>query len=115
MRVIDLRSHPVARIEAFGSSGASSAELASGGGPSHLHVVRIEAGGMIGPHMAGFGQLFQVISGTGWAAGSDGMRHKVEAGQAALFARGETHSKGADSTLLALIVQVQQLTVTGEA
>lgn len=111
MKVIDLRSQPVARIEAFGSSGASSAELASGGGPSHLHVVRIEAGGLIGPHVAGFSQLFQVISGIGWAAGPDGARHTLEAGQAAFFARGERHSKGAESPLVALIVQIEQLTV----
>ena len=111
MRVIDLRSQPVARIDAFGSRGASSAELAAGGGPSHVHVVRIEAGGVIGPHVAGFCQLFQVISGVGWAAGSDGKRSSLEAGQAAFIARGELHSKGAESTMLALIVQVEQLTL----
>lgn len=112
MRVIDLRSQPVVRIEAFNSSGASSTELASGGGPAHVHVVRIEAGGMIGPHEAGFCQLFQVISGVGWAAGSDGARCPLEAGQAAFIARGEMHSKGAESNLLAVIVQVEQLTLT---
>ncbi len=111
MRVIDLRSQPVVRIAAFSSSGASSMSLASGGGPSHIHVVRIEAGGMIGPHVAGFCQLFLVISGVGWAAGSDGARYQLEAGQGAFIARGEMHSKGAESTLLALIVQVEQLTL----
>jgi quercetin dioxygenase-like cupin family protein len=113
MRVIDLRSQTVARIEAFGSFGASSTELASGGGPSHVHAVRIEAGGMIGPHVAGFCQLFLVISGVGWVAGEDAARCPLEAGQAAFIALGEMHSKGAESSLLALIVQVEQLTVPG--
>ena len=112
MRVIDLRSQPVVGIEAFNSSGASSTEFASGGGPAHIHVVRIEAGGMIGPHEAGFCQLFQVISGVGWAAGSDGVRCPLGVGQAAFIARGEIHSKGAESNLLALIIQVEQLDVT---
>jgi len=111
MRVIDLRSEPVVQIEAFDSSGASSTELASGGGPSHVHVVRIEAGGMIGPHEAGFCQLFQVIFGVGWAAGPDGVRCSLEAGQAAFIARGEVHSKGAETNMIALMVQVEQLAV----
>jgi quercetin dioxygenase-like cupin family protein len=111
MRVIDLRSRPTARIDAFNSSGASSVEIASGGGPAHAHAVRIEAGGLIGPHVAGFGQIFQVLSGVGWAAGPDGERHRLEPGQAAFFSRGESHSKGAETDLLALMIQVEQLSL----
>jgi quercetin dioxygenase-like cupin family protein len=109
MKVIDLRSQQGVTIDAFNSSGASSIELASGLGPAHVHVVRIDAGGRIGRHAAGFGQLFQVVSGVGWAAGADDARCRLEAGQAAFFARGELHSKGAESDLLAVIVQVEQL------
>lgn len=105
-------SQKVTPIEAFNSSRASSMELVSGVGPAHVHVVRMEAGGVIGPHEAGFGQLFHVISGVGWAAGPEGTRCPLEPGQAAFISRGELHSKGAQSEILALIIQVEQLRVT---
>ena len=35
-------------------------------------MVQFDAGGMIGRHEAGFGQLFIVLAGTGWVAGDDG-------------------------------------------
>jgi quercetin dioxygenase-like cupin family protein len=111
MRVIDLRTEPVIGIAAYRSSGAASAEIGSGTGPAHAHVVRIEAGGMIGPHEAGFGQLFHVVSGVGWVAGQDHKRHRLEAGQAAFFSRGEVHSKGAEADLLAFMFQVEDFTL----
>lgn len=104
-----MRSWPVQLIHAHGSSAARSAEVASGGGEAHIHAVQIEAGGLIGPHEAGFGQLFLVVSGVGWAAGADRERRTLEAGQAAFIRRGEVHSKGADSDLLAVILQVRDL------
>jgi len=109
MRVLDLRSQALSPIVAFDSSGASSVELATGHGEAHVHALRIQAGGMIGAHEAGFGQLFVVLSGLGWAAGPSGERCRLEAGQAALISRGETHSKGAESDMVAVIVQVEEL------
>jgi quercetin dioxygenase-like cupin family protein len=109
MKVLDLRSQALSPIVAFESSGASSVELAAGQGEAHVHTVRIQAGGIIGAHEAGFGQLFVVLSGLGWAAGPGGERCRLEPGQAAFIRRGETHSKGAESDMVAVIVQVGQL------
>ncbi len=53
---------------------ASSIALAEGDGEVHAYVVYFEPGGVIGPHEAGFGQLFFAVSGGGWVSGSDGVR-----------------------------------------
>src|SRR5574341_1090324 len=83
MTVIDLQSEALHPIRAFASVAAWSSEIATGIGQAHIHVVRMDAGGVIGPHEAAFGQLFLVVSGVAWAAGPDGERRVVEAGQAA--------------------------------
>jgi hypothetical protein len=113
MYVIDLRTTAGAPIAEFGSIGASAAHLASGGGDAHVYVVRIDAGGFIGPHEAGFDQLFVPVSGEGWAAGADGVRHSIGVGQAALITRGECHDKGSDTGLTALMMQVEHLPALG--
>ena len=113
MYVIDLRTTVGAPIEEFGSIGARAAHLASGSGAAHVFVVQIGAGGVIGPHEAGFDQLFVPVSGEGWAAGADGVRHAIGVGQAALITRGERHDKGSDTGLTALMVQVEHLPALG--
>lgn len=88
---------------------ASSLEVAEGQGEAHAYVVHFEAGGEIGPHEAGFGQLFFAVRGSGWVAGGDGRRQALAEGEAALITRGEVHSKGSESGMTALMVQVRDL------
>lgn len=108
MLTVDLASHPAAEVEEFQSSGAEAAELVAGQGEVHVHVLRIRAGGAIGTHEAGFDQLFVVVSGAGWLSGPGG-RVELAAGQAGRVRRGEMHSKGATTDMVALIVQVTRL------
>jgi quercetin dioxygenase-like cupin family protein len=96
-------------IVAFASRDAAAAELAAGSGEAHAHIVHIAAGGEIGPHVTGFGQLFVVLDGSGWVAGDDGERVSISAGEVAYFARGEGHSKGSATGLRALMIQVYDL------
>jgi quercetin dioxygenase-like cupin family protein len=91
---------------------ASSIDLAEGEGEAHAYVVYFEQGGVIGPHEAGFGQLFVALSGDGWVAGADGVRMPLAQGQAAHISRGEIHSKGSETGLTALMVQVRDLIVS---
>jgi quercetin dioxygenase-like cupin family protein len=100
-------------IAAFGSKLAASVELAAGEGEAHAYVVYFEAGGEIGPHEAEFGQLFFAVAGSGWVAGADGRRVRLGEGEAAFIRRGETHSKGSDTGMTALMVQVRDLTRLG--
>jgi quercetin dioxygenase-like cupin family protein len=88
---------------------AHSAKLAEGDGEAHVYLIRFEPGGIIGPHEAGFGQLFIALDGEGWAAGKDGERMPLAKGQAAFITCGEVHSKGSETGMTALMIQVREL------
>lgn len=93
----------------FQSRDSGAAELATGSGEAHIHIVHIAAGGEIGPHVTGFGQLFFCLDGSGWVASADGQRVSISCGQVAYFARGEQHSKGSAEGRRTLIIQVHDL------
>ena len=93
----------------FQSRDSVAAELANGSGDAHVHIVQIAAGGEIGPHVAGFGQLFFCLEGSGWVAAADDKHVSISHGQVAYFARGERNSKGSADGLRALIIQVHDL------
>lgn len=112
MRVIDLESLDQRLIEDFDSRGAWVNSFVSGSGEAHAHVVTLEAGGEIGAHEAGFGQLFVPLVGEGWIAGPDDVRHPIGVGSVGLVTRGERHSKGTDTSMVALVVQVRDLEAT---
>jgi quercetin dioxygenase-like cupin family protein len=109
MKIIDFSQQYARPIEAFGSVAAYSVHIADGSGEAHAYSVYFEPGGMIGEHEAGFGQLFLVVGGKGWAAGGDGHRVEISAGQGVYFERGELHSKGSETGRAALMVQVTDL------
>jgi quercetin dioxygenase-like cupin family protein len=87
----------------------SSIAVADGVGEAHVYVQHFDPGGVIGPHEAGFGQLFVAVSGDGWVAGGDGGRMPLAQGQAAFIERGEIHSKGSETGMVAFMVQVRDL------
>jgi len=109
MQIIDFSARHAAPIEQFDSVGAFSVYLGSGEGEAHAYCVRFAPGGTIGRHPAGFGQLFLVVEGSGWASGGDGVRVELAAGQGAFFARGELHAKGSDAGMTAIMIQVRDL------
>jgi len=105
IRLFNFGSEAARTIELFNSVGASSVELAHGVGESHAYAVHVEPGGSIGEHPAGFDQLFLVVQGAGWVAGTDGVRHNVGTNKGAFVPKGEVHSKGSETGMLALMVQ----------
>jgi quercetin dioxygenase-like cupin family protein len=109
MEVIDFRNDHGTPITEFASRLAASVDLAHGDGEAHVYVVHVDAGGEIGPHVAGFGQLFVVVTGSGWVREADGPRVEVDAGQAAYFPRGTVHAKGSDHGMTAVMIQVTDL------
>lgn len=109
MHVIDFAPDRATPITEYGSRAASAQPLGDGRGEAHVYAVHIAAGGEIGLHPAGFGQLFCVIAGAGWVAGADGIRHEIHEGQAAVIARGEKHAKGSATGLSAVMIQIAEL------
>ena len=114
MHVIDFNAERSAPITEYDSHGASAQPLADGAGEAHVYAVHLAPGGEIGPHPAGFGQLFLVVAGEGWVAGADGMRCCVRAGQGAVIARGEVHAKGSEAGCSALMIQLAELATAPE-
>lgn len=110
MQLLDLTVSPDTLISAYESQGAYALSLGDGRGEGHVYRIRIEPGGAIGPHAAGFGQLFLVVGGSGWISGGDAVRYPLAAGQGAWIARGEVHAKGSDTGLTAIMVQLTELT-----
>jgi quercetin dioxygenase-like cupin family protein len=109
VEIVSFGDDPGTAITQFASHGATSVDIGHGSGEAHVYVVHVEAGGAIGPHETGFGQLFVVVTGRGWVREADGPRVEIDAGQAAYFPRGTVHSKGSDHGLTALMVQVKDL------
>lgn len=110
MQILDLMRRSDTLITAHESQGAYALALGDGRGEGHVYRIRIEPGGAIGPHEAGFDQLFLVVTGSGWISGCDGVRYPLATGQGARIARGEVHAKGSDTGLTAIMVQLTELT-----
>jgi quercetin dioxygenase-like cupin family protein len=93
---------------------ASSIKLAEGEGEAHAYAIYFEPGGVIGPHEAGFCQIFLAVAGSGWVAGADDQRVALAEGEAAFIRRGEVHSKGSEGGMAAFMVQVRDMTPLAE-
>ena len=109
MQIVDLSAARAKVVREFESAGAAALALATGTGTAHVYTLHFEPGGRIGPHVTGFGQLLVPLTGLGWVAGADGGRVSVEPGQAAFWSRGELHSKGSETGMTALMIQVGDL------
>ena len=112
MRIIDFGPKQSSPILDYGSRLAGAQRLADGTGEAHVYVVHLAAGGEIGTHLAGFEQLFLVVSGLAWVAGADGVKLRVQVGQGAVIARGERHAKGSEAGCTAIMIQLAELAPT---
>lgn len=95
------------RVDAFGSVGVAAAALArlekvDGAG---VDVLTFEPDGLLGRHPTRLWQLFLLVSGTGWASGSDGVRERLVPGDAVLWEPGEEHESGTDDGMVVVVVQ----------
>jgi quercetin dioxygenase-like cupin family protein len=112
MQLFDLSPGHDAMISAYESHGAYALQLGEGRGDGHIYCIQIEHGGAIGPHEAGYGQLFLAVAGSGWVSGGDGVARALNVGQGAFIARGEVHAKGSHTGLTAIMVQLTELAAT---
>ena len=109
MQIVDFAGGSAEPITAYESVATRAIALADGEGEAHVYCLRFEAGGRIGEHPTGFGQLFLVIEGRGWVEGEEGRRVELAAGQGAWFRRGERHAKGSDHGATVIMIQVRDL------
>jgi quercetin dioxygenase-like cupin family protein len=109
MQLLDFTPGHGTAITVYDSHNAYALPLGEGRGEGHVYCVRIEPGGVIGPHEAGFGQLFLVVAGSGWVSGRDGVQRPIGTGPGAFIPRGEVHAKGSGTGLTAIMVQLTDL------
>lgn len=115
IRLFNFNQDMASPIRAYASHGAHSSTIAHGSGASYAYTVYVEPGGAIGPHPAGFDQLFIVVKGSGWVRGSDGVQHALGECCGAFIPTGENHSKGSEEGMVALMVQASQFTLAPAA
>jgi quercetin dioxygenase-like cupin family protein len=113
MELVDLSALGWVDVTWDDARGAQAASVAFGLGEAHVRVLRIRAGGEIGEHETGHGQLFVPIQGRGWVRQAE-EETLVGVGSAVYLPRGVRHAKGSDVGLLALVVQVKDLKRGGE-
>jgi quercetin dioxygenase-like cupin family protein len=95
-------------IADFGSSGVSMtapARVAADVSGFAVDIATFEAAAVLGRHETRLWQLFALVSGEGWASGTDGVRMALAAGDAVLWEPGEMHETGTDTGMVAVIVQ----------
>lgn len=115
MRFVEFSESSAEPIALFQSLSASSLPVAHGSGEVHVYFLRFAPGGEVGVHVTALCQLFVAITGSGWAAGADGQRFTLGPGQGVFFERGETHSKGSEHGMLALMVQSSEFALVTPA
>ena len=79
--------------------------------PALLVVTSLQfgAGGELGAHEAPVDQLFLVVEGDGWAAGPEGRRAPLRAGEAAFWHAGERHAAGSATGMKAFVLEGEGL------
>jgi hypothetical protein len=114
MQVIDISGLGWVDVTWGDARGAEAASIAFGRGEAHVRSLRMEAGGEIAPHETGSGQLFGPIQGRGWVR-EGAHEAAVEVWPGRVPTSGRCAREGSDIGLLALVVQVRDLDVGGEA
>ena len=112
MQVVQFAANHATPIELFETVNASAVSVGQGSGEVRVSALHFAAGGCIGPHPTGYAQLFLVVQGSGWAAGADGHRVPLRAGEGAWFPRGELHSKGSAEGMFVITVQASEMQPT---
>ncbi|ANC76288.1 cupin [Fictibacillus phosphorivorans] len=77
--------------------------------PAHIGCVYLETEGVIGYHQAILPQLLLVVNGEAEVCGEDKVKHKIKAGEAVFWIKGEYHETTAKGDLTAIIIESESL------
>ncbi|MDO9455907.1 hypothetical protein [Nocardioides sp.] len=114
MRILDLGAVPHRGIDAHGSTGFQVGAFGIAA-ETHLVMVRLRAGGVIGRHPAAGRQLLVVLDGDALVSGSHGDAVAIGPGKAAVWEPNELHETRTTSGLVAMVVEGElDLSTPGE-
>ena len=111
MRLLDFSPELAREVTHYGSRGLTARALVRHADVA-VTILRVSAGGEIGRHPTTVDQLFLVVAGRGEVSGDDGARYDIAVGHAALWSAGEHHATRAHEDLVAVVVEMDQLTTT---
>ena len=99
------------QVTGHNSIGVHATRIAQFAESARATCLTVAPGGVIGTHPASSHQVLLIVAGSGWVAGSDGVRIAVTSGQAAHWAPGEVHTTGSDTGLTAIALEGGPVTV----
>ena len=111
VRIVEIVGEPGRPIERFGSAAARHLGGVRFAGDGGWTVLSLGADGHLGRHPTALDQLFVVLAGSGWVAGDDRVRTPIQAGQAALFNRGEEHESGTPDGMRVAVLEAESIEV----
>ena len=80
--------------------------------PSHVGIVHLEKGGIIGFHDATVSQILLIIEGEGWVRTSTEDKVRVTAGDAILWEQGEGHETTTTVGMKAIVIESKGLDIS---
>jgi quercetin dioxygenase-like cupin family protein len=104
MEWVDPETQDVTAYDSHGIRMSRAAQLSSTD-ELRVHLATVEPGGLLGRHPTHLWQLFRVLTGAGWVAADDAVRHDISAGQGVVWSPGEVHESGSTAGMTVLIVQ----------
>lgn len=96
-------------INQFDSQHVTIAGIQRTPGSVQIGCMWIGAGGIVGYHAATSPQLFLVVSGEGWATGSDRVHYPLVAGQGVFWEPDEWHESGSENGMTAIVIEGDDL------
>ncbi len=108
MKLFNLSTHATT-IGDFASKQARIVPVVHPAGDTHVHLLYLGRGGLLGYHQAIENQLFFVVSGDGWVRGDTSEHVPITAGQAAFWEAGEWHESGTETGMTAVVIEGKDL------
>jgi len=79
--------------------------------PSHVGIVHLEEGGIIGYHDATVPQILLIIDGEGWVRTGNEDKVRVITGDAIIWEKGEGHETSTTNGMKAIVIESQGLDI----
>jgi len=79
--------------------------------PSHVGIIHLDKGGIVGYHDASMPQVLVIIEGNGWVRAGKNSKVSVAEGDVIMWEKGEGHETISDSGLKAIVIESEGLDI----
>lgn len=110
MKIFNFGKDNGKEITVFNSSNSRFSKIIQPHHSVHIGCIHIGPQGVVGSHPATVHQLFVVLNGQGWVVGREGIRYRIESGQAAYWEPEEMHESGSEEGMTVMVIEGEDLT-----